>query len=176
MPGVLRVAWVVALCLALQGCVTLVAPYDPAVDQALTKLSESSAKFLAGASAGGKERTFASKEAGEYYAVSFNALDLLLRRAQASRGAIPCGPLVDKLAEESRQPLTAIELPDDYRKLDCNEVQLYFIKMRLTQLQNDHRTDGVLGRSEIKHDGSALQTSIGFAVDTLVLNKPAKQN
>lgn len=176
MPGLWRFGWVVALCLVLQGCVTLIAPYDPAVDQALTKLSESSAKFLANASAGGSEKTFSSKEATEYYAVSFNALDLLVRRAQASRGAVPCGPLVDLLEEESRQPLTAIELPDDYRKLDCNEVQLYFIKMRLTQLQNDHREDGILGRSEIKHDGAALQTSIGFAVDTLVLNKPAKQS
>lgn len=176
MLGFVRFGWVVAFCLSLQGCVTLVAPYDPAVDQALTKLSENSAKFLANASAGGSEKTFSSKAATEYYAVSFNAIDLLARRAQASRGAVPCGPLVDKLEEESRQPLTVIELPDDYRKFDCNEVQLYFVRMRLTQLQNDHREDGVLGRSEIKHDGAALQTSIGFALDTLVLNKPAKQN
>src|SRR5688572_19241092 len=79
-----------AVLLALSGCVSLVAPYDPTFDQSLNKLSEDTAKFLAAAGAGGPERRQASAEAVAYYASTYNVLERLIQRARIARGSVPC--------------------------------------------------------------------------------------
>ncbi len=154
-------------------CTTLVAPYDATFDQTLNKLSEDTAKFVAAASAGGVERSFRSKEAVAYYASTNNVLDRLTERARLTRGSVPC-PTDESLPAFAAAPTSKTVLPEDYRKLDCREFQLYAVKLYSNQLEYAHANDGVLNKSEATALGGVLQTSILGAIQTFVANKPSK--
>lgn len=158
--------------LALSGCVSLVAPYDPTFDQSLNKLSEETAKFLAAASAGGVERSYNSKEAVAYYASTGNVLDRLTERAKLTRGRIPC-PTNASLESFAAEPTSKTVLPEDYRKLDCREFQLYGVRFYSNQLEYAHGNDGILNKSEATALGGALQVAILGAIQTFVVNKPS---
>lgn len=162
-------ACVVGLCLLLMGCVTIVAPYDPAYDQGLGKLSESTARFLANAEAGFAEKTYASREATEYYAVSFNFLALMLQRARATRALVPC-PTNPMLGELAAEPTIADTLPEDAARFDCREAALYLVRLRLLDLQNRQKARGTLTEGVILVTRVGLQNTI--AIDVLMLNKP----
>ena len=154
-------------------CTTLVTPYDATFDTSLNKLSEDTAKFVAAASAGGVERSFGSKETVAYYASTNNVLDRLTERARLTRGRIPC-PTDESLAVFAAAPTSRTVLPDDYRKLDCREFQLYAVRLFANQLEYAHRNDGVLNKSEATALGGSLQSSILGAIQTFVVNKPGK--
>ncbi len=158
--------------LALSGCVSLVAPYDPTFDQSLNKLSEDTAKFVAAASAGGAERSYRSKEAVAYYASTGNVLDRLTERAKLTRGRIPC-PTNASLESFAAEPTSKTVLPEDYRKLDCREFQLYGVRFYSNQLEYAHGNDGILNKSEATALGGALQVAILGAIQTFVVNKPS---
>ena len=153
-------------------CATLVAPYDATFDTSLNKLSEDTAKFVAAASAGGPERSYRSKETVAYYASNGNVLDRLTERAKLTRGHIPC-PTNETLVSFVAMPTSKTVLPEDYRKLDCREFQLYAVRLYSNQLEYAHGNDGVLNRSEAAALGGALQTSILGAIQTFVVNKPS---
>ena len=169
-----RVDGVAALVVALlaTACATLVAPYDATFDTSLNKLSEDTAKFLAAASAGGVERSYGSKEAVAYYASNSNVLDRLTERAKLTRGHIPC-PTNETLVSFVAMPTSKTVLPEDYRKLDCREFQLYAVRLYSNQLEYAHGNDGILNRSEAAALGGALQVSILGAIQTFVVNKPS---
>jgi hypothetical protein len=158
--------------LALSGCVSLVAPYDATFDTSLNKLSEDTAKFVAAVSAGGAERSYSSKEAVAYYASTGNVLDRLTERAKLTRGRIPC-PTNASLEGFATEPTSKTVLPEDYRKLDCREFQLYAVRIYSNQLEYAHGNDGTLNKSEAKALGGALQVSILGAIQTFVANKPS---
>ncbi len=153
-------------------CATLVAPYDATFDTSLNKLSEDTAKFLAAASAGGVERSYRSKEAVAYYASAGNVLDRLIERAKLTRGRIPC-PTNELLESFAAEPTSKTVLPEDYRKLDCREFQLYGVRFYSNQLEYAHGSDGTLNKSEVTAVGGALQASILGAIQTFVANKPS---
>ncbi|MDQ2632308.1 MAG: hypothetical protein M3Y78_01065 [Pseudomonadota bacterium] len=153
-------------------CATLVAPYDATFDTSLNKLSEDTAKFLAAASAGGVERSYRSKEAVAYYASVGNVLDRLTERAKLTRGRIPC-PTNELLESFAAEPTSKTVLPEDYRKLDCREFQLYGVRFYSNQLEYAHGSDGTLNKSEVTAVGGALQASILGAIQTFVANKPS---
>jgi hypothetical protein len=174
MPGASMICRVLCLVIwaALSGCVSLVAPYDPTFDQSLNKLSEDTAKFLAAAGAGGAERSYHSKEAVAYYASTGNVLERLTERAKLTRGHVPC-PTNASLESFAAMPTSKTMLPEDYRKLDCREFQLYSVRLYSNQLEYAHQNDGVLNKSEATALGGALQTSILGAIQTFVVNKPS---
>ena len=153
-------------------CATLVAPYDATFDTSLNKLSEDTAKFVAAASAGGPERSYRSKETVAYYASNGNVLDRLTERAKLTRGHIPC-PTNESLVSFAAMPTSKTVLPEDYRKLDCREFQLYAVRLYSNQLEYAHGNDGILNRSEAAALGGALQVSILGAIQTFVVNKPS---
>ena len=153
-------------------CATLVAPYDATFDTSLNKLSEDTAKFLAAASAGGAERSYRSKEAVAYYASTGNVLDRLTERAKLTRGRVPC-PTNETLVSFAAEPTSKTVLPEDYRKLDCREFQLYGVRFYSNQLEYAHENDGILNRSEATALGGALKASILGAIQTFVANKPS---
>jgi hypothetical protein len=161
-----------AVALALSGCVSLVAPYDPTFDQSLNKLSEDTAKFVAAASAGGAERSYSSKEAVAYYASTGNVLDRLTERAKLTRGRIPC-PTNASLESFAAEPTSKTVLPEDYRKLDCREFQLYGVRFYSNQLEYANGNDGILNKSEATALGGALQVAILGTIQTFVVNKPS---
>lgn len=161
-----------AVALALSGCVSLVAPYDPTFDQSLNKLSEDTAKFVAAAGARGPERSYHSKEAVAYYASTGNVLDRLTERAKLTRGLVPC-PANEFLKSFTTEASSKTVLPEDYQKLDCREVQLYGVRLHANQLEYAHGNDGILNRSEATTFGGALEVAILGTIQTFVANKPS---
>src|SRR5690606_2346210 len=153
-------------------CATLVAPYDATFDTSLNKLSEDTAKFLAAASAGGVERSYRSKEAVAYYASVGNVLDRLTERAKLTRGRIPC-PTNELLESFAAEPTSKTVLPEDYRRLDCREFQLYGVRFYTNQFEHAHGSDDILNKSEATALGGALQVAILGAIQTFVANKPS---
>jgi hypothetical protein len=159
--------------LAIAGCASLVAPYDATFDQALNKLSEDTAKFLAAATADGPEQSATSKEAIAYYATTYNVLDRLSMRAAADRAIIPC--IVDaELKEQSKLKSSSSPLPDDYMKFDCLEYQLYATRYYVDALQHFQQTDKKLTPSEAKIYGGQLQRAIMGSIQTFLVTKPSK--
>ena len=167
-----RIALCVAAAVFISACTTLVAPYDATFDKSLNDLSESTAKFVAAASAGGAERSYHSKEAVAYYASTYNLLDRLTERAKLSRGILPC-PTNENLKDFATLPSSTTVLPEDYLKLDCREFQLYSVRIFANQLEYSHKNDGVLNKSEATATGGALQRSILGAIQTFIENKPS---
>ncbi|MCX7306322.1 MAG: hypothetical protein NTV73_18605 [Hyphomicrobiales bacterium] len=163
------VALLAVICVS--ACTTLIAPYDPTFDSSLNKLSEDTAKFLAAASAGGPERAYRSKETVAYYAATGNVLDRLIARAKLTRGYIAC-PTDASLESFAAAQTSKTELPDDFRKLDCREFQLYSVRLYSNQLEYAHASEGVLNRSEATALGGAFQTAIMGTIQTFVANKP----
>jgi hypothetical protein len=157
----------------LGACASLIAPYDDTFDQSLNRLSENTARLLAAAKNGGPESQDNSKETTDYYATSYNTIDRLIQRAQLTRGTVPC-PTNATLVEFFKQPTSTTKLPDDHEKLDCREVQLYSVRLFLDQLRYGHKTGGTLNPSEVQALGGALQVSIMGAIQTFIVNKPAK--
>ena len=145
-----RVDGVAALVVAffVTACATFVAPYDATFDTSL------------------------NKEAVAYYASTGNVLDRLTERAKLTRGHIPC-PTNESLVSFAAMPTSKTVLPEDYRKLDCREFQLYAVRLYSNQLEYAHGNDGVLNRSEAAALGGALQVSILGAIQTFVVNKPS---
>ncbi len=158
--------------LLLIGCGSLVSIYDATFDQSLNKFSEDTAKFVAAASAGSSERSYASKEAVAYYASAYNLLDRLSDRARLSRGLVAC-PTNATLKDFSETGPIKVALPDEYLKFDCREYQLAAIRIYVAQLEYAHKNDGILNRSEAKAAGGILQTSILGSIQTFIANKPA---
>lgn len=164
----------VFFCAAIIGaCTTLVAAYDPTFDTTLNTLSENTAKFLAGAEAGGVERSYGSREAVAYYATTYNVLDRLSERARLTRAAIAC-PTNSTLPTFASAVTEKLDLPPDYTAFDCREFQLYGVRFYVGQLDYAHRSGGTLNRSEARALGGALQTAILGAIQTFVTNKPSK--
>jgi hypothetical protein len=162
----------VAAAFLAAACTTLVAPYDATFDTSLNKLSEDTAKFLAAASARGAERSYNSKEAVAYYASAGNVLDRLSERAKLTRGRIPC-PTNKLLESFATEPTSKTVLPEDYRRLDCREFQLYGVRFYTNQLEHAHGSDGILNKSEATALGGALPVAILGAIQTFVANKPS---
>src|SRR5262249_22957070 len=123
------------LTLFIAGCGTLIAPYDETYDLALNKFSEDTAKFLAAASAGGPDRSYVSKETNAYYAGAYNLLDRLSARARLSRASVAC--------PGANQALTVVvaraDLPVEYDKFDCREVQLFALRTYVKQMEHAHQ-------------------------------------
>jgi len=160
------------LAVFLAACTTLVAPYDATFDQTLNELSEDTAIFLAAASAGGAERSFASNETVAYYASTYNVMDRLVARARLTRATVPCST-DSSLPSFAQSPTSKTVLPDDYLKLDCREFQLYAVGLYVDQLHYAHEKDGSLNRFEATALGGTLQASILGAIQTFLANKPA---
>lgn len=165
-----RLGFAFVLAFSIAACGTLIAPYDDAFDQGLNKFSEDTAKFVASASAGGPERAYSSKETTAYYAAAYNLLDRLDARAQMSRAGVPCP------ANEALYVWTTdkASIPADYEKFDCREVQLYSVRIFVKQIENDHKKDGTLNRSEAKVSGGQLQRATLGAIQTFLITKPSK--
>jgi hypothetical protein len=163
----------IAIVLFVSACGSLVAPYDSTFDQSLNKLSEDTAKFLAAASSGGPESQSDSKETTAYYASTYNLLDRLSQRARLTRAMVPC-PTTAALAPFVNQPSSSTQLPDDYQKFDCREVQLLAVRLNVDQLHYAHKRPGGLNPSRARAVGGMLQTSIMGAIQTFVVNKPTQ--
>lgn len=164
-----RVAFLFAF-LTLSACVSLIAPYDATFDQSLNKLSEDTAKFLAAAQSGGPERSYGSQEAVAYYAATNNLLERLVQRAKLTRATVPC-PTNASLEAFAAMPTARTALPEDYRKFDCREFQLYSVRFYSNQLEYAHENDGTLNRSEAEALGGILQVAIMGAIQTFVVSK-----
>jgi hypothetical protein len=164
---VYRALSILAIVVALSGCVSLVAPYDPQFEQELNKFSQDTAKFLAAAAAGGPERSNSSTQTVAYYAESYNLLDRLSARAKLKRGRVPCA--TNKLIVEfdrSERPL-----PDDYLKFDCLESQLYAVGFLVDQLAAGHTSGSTLNKGEIGALGTPLQIAIMGTIQTFLVTK-----
>ena len=157
------------LCSSASAC-ALVAPYDPIFDESLNGFSNETAVFTASAAAGGPQASAASQEAVAYYASATNLLDRLSTRAQLSRATVPC-PTNAQLPLLAELPTIQIQLPDDYMRYDCREFQLASVRLYLVQLQNGHRSDGVLKPGEARAYGGQLQIAITGAINTFALTK-----
>lgn len=160
-----RIAFV-ALLAPLGACLSLVANYDPYFDQQLNTLSETTAAFLAGATAGGPERRANSPEAIAYYATSGNVLDRLLARATATRGRVACptnAGLTDLVVEDVNSAL-----PADYLRFDCREYSLYVVRVYLDQLAYFQATESTLNPGEAQAAGGILQTAIIGTISTFL--------
>lgn len=164
-----RVAFLFAF-LLLSGCLNLVAPYDATFDQSLNELSEETAKFLAAAETGGPERSYSSQETVAYYATTNNVLERLIQRAKLTRASVPC-PTNASLESFTAMPTSRTALPEDYRKFDCREFQLYSVRLYSNQLEYAHESGGTLNVSEAKALGGILQVAIMGAIQTFVVNK-----
>lgn len=167
-----RLVFALVLSFVLSACVALVAPYDSTFDQSLNKLSEDTARFLGMVSAGGSERRFESREATEYYSVTYNVLDRLKERARLTRAVVPC-PNNASLGEYAAKPSSRTVLPPDQMSFDCREFQLYAVRFNVDQLRYLHESGGTLNASEAKAAGGALQVSILGSIETFLATKPA---
>ena len=170
MIGGIARAGAIALSLTIAACASLVAPYDPVFDQALNKFSEDTATFTAAAIAGGPQRLSSSKEAVEYYAAAYNVLDRLSQRAQLTRASVPC-PTNVSLEAFSKLPTSTSALPDDFKKFDCQEFQLYAVRYYLDQLNYGHRNDDILKPGEARSYGGQLQVATLGAIQTFAITK-----
>jgi hypothetical protein len=157
------------LCFSASAC-ALVAPYDPIFDESLNGFSSETAVFTASAAAGGPQASAVSQEAVAYYASASNLLDRLSARAQLSRATVPC-PTNAGLPLLAELPTIQNPLPDDYMSYDCREFQLASVRLYLVQLQNGHRSDGVLKPGEARAYGGQLQIAITGAINTFALTK-----
>lgn len=162
---------IVAFAIVLTACGTLVAPYDDTYDQSLNKFSEDTAKFVAAASAGGNEKSYSSKEATAFYASAYDLLDRLDARARLTRASIPCPGAIQALRVVIKDAST---LPAEYEKFDCREVELYIVRVYVTKLEADHKTNNLLTKTEATISGGLLRQGIILAIQTFLVNKPTK--
>jgi len=66
------------------------------------------------------------------------------------------------------------KLPDDYLKFDCRESQLYSVQFYVDQLQYAHESGSILSRLEVNALGHTLESAILGAIQTFLVDKPAK--
>ena len=157
--------------LPLAGCISLIGGYDPAADQILNQMSEETAKFLASAEAGKPARLATSNEAVTYYAGAYDTIDRLIVRAESRQGAVPCAANAS-LPELLAQPGSQTQLPENYRRFDCRETQLYVLRFTLDQMKTAQDEDGVLSVADVDIYGSQLRAEIQGAITIADTSKP----
>jgi len=164
-------AFLLPVVLSLAGCISLVGGYDPTADQILNQMSDETARFLASAAAGKQARVASSNEAITYYAGSYDAVDRLILRAEARQGSVPCAGSA-KLPEYLAQPGSATALPDNYRKFDCRQLQLYVLRFTLDQMRSAQEEDGILSVADIDIYGSQVRAEIQGAIVIADASRP----
>jgi len=164
-------AFLMSGALSLGGCISLIGGYDPAADQILNQMSEQTAMFLASAGAGKQARVATSNEAITYYAGAYDTIDRLILRAESRQGPVPCAASAG-LPNLLAQPGGQTQLPDDYRRFDCRQLQLYVLRFTLDQMKSAQDKDGILSVADIDIYGTQVKAEIQGAITIADTSRP----